>query len=499
MDTFNLKKIKLEIIVFVSGAVVMILEMVGSRVFSPYLGTSIYIWTSLIGVIMGSLSLGYYLGGRIADRGANYKTLSNLLLAAGFLVFLMNITKGFFLTNTLGFFYDSKSAVLLISMILFFPSSTLLGMISPYAVKLKLDSLSTSGSTVGNLYAISTVGSIFGTFLAGFYLIAFFGTTKIIYFLAIVLVLLALYAHSGTDKKTKLLMLLLFGSSYVGQVLYENNKARNGFVDVDTQYNRVWIYDELFPEDGRPVRRMNLNRQNASAMYLDGSDIVFSYQEYYNLIKHFNPTVKDALLLGGAAYSYPKEFMRQFPQANIDVVEIDPGLTKLAQQYFNLKMTDRLGIFHEDARIYLNDNKKQYDAIYMDAFDSYYSIPGHLTTKEAVQKIYDSLNDGGILFTNLISSLEGDMSGFLNSEYFTYKAVFPEVLIYKVKNTANPRQMQNLVLVAFKNIDMSKNLQSDDAKTSLLLKNLYTKEIKSNGLILTDEFVPIERFFIKIS
>src|SRR5665648_670250 len=172
----KISKYLLEIVVFVCGAVVMIFELVGSRVLGPYFGTSIFVWTSLIGIILGSLSIGYYLGGKIADKKSSFKSLSLIIFLAAISIGLTVLIKDFWLFVLQNSFTDIRTSSVLASLGLFLPASVFLGMVSPYAVKLKIKNLDTSASTVGNLYAISTTGSIFGTFLAGFYLIPHFGT-----------------------------------------------------------------------------------------------------------------------------------------------------------------------------------------------------------------------------------------------------------------------------------------------------------------------------------
>lgn len=176
----KISKYLLEIVVFVCGAVVMIFELVGSRVLGPYFGTSIVVWTSLIGIILGSLSLGYYLGGKIADKKSSFKGLSLIIFFAAISIGLTVIIKDFWLFVLQNSFTDIRTSSVLASLSLFLPASVFLGMVSPYAVKLKLKNLNTSASTVGTLYAISTIGSIFGTFLSGFYLIPHFGTNKLL-------------------------------------------------------------------------------------------------------------------------------------------------------------------------------------------------------------------------------------------------------------------------------------------------------------------------------
>ena len=182
------KNFILEITVFVCGALVMIYEIIGSRLLSPYLGASTYVWTSLIGVILGALSLGYWLGGKLADKKPDVKILASVIFLAGGLVALTILLKDLILA-----FIAESSAILEIksliaAILLFAPASILLGFVTPYAVKLKISSLEDTGKTVGRLYALSTVGSILGTFSAGFFLIPFVGSEKTLYLIGAILI-----------------------------------------------------------------------------------------------------------------------------------------------------------------------------------------------------------------------------------------------------------------------------------------------------------------------
>ena len=199
----NMYKHLLEIVVFICGAVVMIFELVGSRVLGPYFGTSIFVWTSLIGIILGSLSLGYYVGGKIADKTANFTNLSFIVFLSAVFIGFTILVKSFLLIFLQTSVSDIRVSSVIASFILFSPASVLLGMVSPYAAKLKLDNLNTSGKTIGNLYAISTAGSIIGTFLSGFYLIPHFGTNKLLIILSITLIIVSLLLSSKKFIKVK--------------------------------------------------------------------------------------------------------------------------------------------------------------------------------------------------------------------------------------------------------------------------------------------------------
>ncbi len=494
MLRFNyFKKYNLEIAVFLSGAVVMVLELVGSRLLAPYVGTSLYVWASLIGVILASLSLGYYSGGRLADQRPSFFVFSLLLLAAAVFIIFIAVGNGFILAALGGLEIDLRSQALLATIILFALPSIFLGMVSPYAVKLKLRNLRLSGSTVGNLYAISTVGSIVGTFAAGFFLIAWLGSAQILFVLALVLIL----AASLVYPKRKAPVLVAFAFLLAGwhsQQLMARHLAQAGLVDVDTAYNRVWIFPGRDHASQRPVRYLVTDAYGRQgAMFLDNDNgVVFECLKYYRLAEFFQPNIKTALAIGGGAYAWPKEFLRRQPSATIDVVEIDPGLTKLARQYFNLPANSRLRIYHADGRTFLNRLKKNYDVVYLDAFNSACSIPFQLTTRQAVQAIYSHLNKNGLLLTNIISALEGPAGKFIQAEYATYRSIFDYVYIFPVAYPNQPQRPQNIIMVAVK-ADQEPNLAAADPEFSHYLSHRWTKPLPARP-VLDDNYAPVEQY-----
>jgi len=486
----KISKYLLEIVVFVCGAVVMIFELVGSRVLGPYFGTSLFVWTSLIGIILGSLSLGYYLGGKIADKKSSFKSLSLIIFLAAISIGLMVIIKDFWLFVLQNNFTDIRTSSVLASLTLFLPASVFLGMVSPYAVKLKINNLNTSASTVGTLYAISTTGSIFGTFLAGFYLIPHFGTNKLLIILSITLIIisLALSAKKDTMIKLSVFAIVVIGWLAISGLNYMLPKS--GFIDVDTAYNRVWIYNRIDYRTNKIVKMMGINNENNSSMFLDSDELVNEYTKYYHLAKHFNPNFEKTLMLGGAGYSYPKDFLHKYPEATIDVVEIDPKVTELAKKYFRLEENPRLTIYHEDGRVFLNKTQGKYDVIFGDAFNSLHSLPYQLTTKEAVQKKYNILNDDGVVILNIISAIEGEKGKFLRAEYATYKSLFPQVYLFPVAGSGYGNIVQNIILVALKS-EKDQTFKDSDPKLNEYLQHLWKKTVDADIPILTDNFAPV--------
>ncbi len=479
----------LEFTIFISGAVVMILELTGSRILSPYLGASTFIWTSLIGIVLGSLSIGYYLGGKLADKNATPKTLSNILFLASITTLITAAINPLILHAIEENFTDIRVAAIFASILLFTPASIFLGMVSPYAVRLKIHTVETSGRTVGNLYAISTVGSIFGTFFAGFFLLSYIGSVQILLVLGITLSVIAIpLTPQSSFKSSKMAKLLLLIIILAVAFKTAAQKVESKTIDVDTEYSRVLIYDE------ENIRYMEIANDESSGMYLNSDELVFEYTKFYDIAEHFNPELKNGLLIGGGAFSYPKHFLQKFPEANLDVVEIDEKLTELSEKYFKLDTKNpRLKIYNEDGRTYLNKTTKKYDVIFGDAFKSFYSIPTQLTTKEAVQKNYDALNENGVVVLNVISSIEGDTGKFTRAEYRTYAEVFPQVYLFPTKDPDNPTLIQNITLVALKSPTKA-TFSSNNPELQNYLDHLYTKEIPLDMPVLTDNFAPVDSY-----
>jgi spermidine synthase len=490
-----LKKYFLEIVVFLCGAVVMIFEIVGSRVLGPYLGTSTFIWTSLIGIILGSLSLGYWLGGILADRRPAFGVLAWIILLAALSIGLTTLVKETFLSFLPRMINGLQWQSVTASVFLFAPASIFLGMVSPYAVRLKIKALSTSGSTVGTLYAISTVGSIAGTFAAGFFLIPAMGTTNILMATTILLALVSISLFIAGKR---------VGNSFVSATLifltgyfyFAGHTIARSYIDKDTCYNRVWIYDANDQASGKPVKYMRINNESSSAMFLDNDELVFPYMKYFRLAEHFTPKFSAALILGGAAYSYPKYFLNRYPEATIDVVEIDPDLTQMARTYFRLKDNPRMKIFHEDGRTFLNRSDKKYDVIFGDTFKSLYTLPWHLTTEEAARKTYEMLNDGGCVILNIISSLDGNASAFLRAELATYRQVFPYVYVFAVMDPEDRHMVQSTILAAVKSSGEPAWLDEDPELAGYLTHEV-SGQLAADLPVLTDEFAPVDYYMNK--
>ncbi len=496
MGSTRISDLSLDVVVFNCGALVMAFEIIGSRVLTPYIGASIYVWTGLIGVILASLSLGYWWGGRMADKRPDVRVLATVIFFAGGSISAMVLVKDI----VLSFLSDAPIPVELRSvtaaLLLFSPASVCLGVVTPYAIRLRIRSVSDSGKTVGRLYALSTVGSIVGTFGAGFYLLPFVGTNWTLYLIAAALIGTSLLLSPFAISATRIGVLVLFAISIVANELAMRwTSTTNGLVEIDTRYSHVRVFTTTEPVSGRPIRAIATDPYFVqSAMFLESDDLAFEYSRYYHLARYYKPGFKTVLMLGGAGYSVPKEFLRKYSDISLDVVEIDPGMTEIAKRYFRLPDDPRLHIFHEDGRTFVTMAESgRYDVIMMDAFGSLFSVPYQLTTIEAVRQMKRALKDEGVVIFNLGSAIHGPASRFLIAELSTYRAVFESVSVFKVNQSYPDDQLQNLMIVAAKH-PPELGAEHVDLDSADLLGHIYKGEIPPTEALITDDLAPVEYY-----
>lgn len=487
----NLRRLAIELTVFGCGAVVMVYEIIGSRILSPYIGTSTYTWTSLIGVILAALSLGYWLGGRMADRNPQQKVLASVVFLAGGLVAVTVLIKDPLLSLIAGSGLRLELTAVISALLLFAPASVFLGFVTPYAVRLSVRDVDHTGRTVGRLYALSTIGSIAGTFTAGFVLIPFLGSTRTLYLLAVTLFALSLLIAPFAIKRSSIALIVIAIFAVLGVETKDYLlRTQYNYFDFDTEYSRVQIFDTT--KNGRPLRALSIDPFiYQTSMYLDNGEAGAEYLKYYHLLPHFKPKFSRSLLIGGAGYGFAKQYLDKYPESLIDVAEIDPGMTALAKEFFELRESPRMQITHKDGRVFLNSAPAgRYDAVFVDAFSSLFSVPFQLTTIEAVTQMERTLNGSGIVFVNIGSAIEGEGSQFLRSEAATYRAVFPVVRLFRVNRLKQAHLMQNIIIVAAK-----QPLEAGLANTET--QKLLDNEIaigNDGALVLTDDLAPVERY-----
>ncbi len=486
-----MNKYKLEITVFFSGALTMILELIAARVLSPYVGSSNLIWTTIIGIMLISMSIGYWFGGRVADKNKenDIKILSNYLLISAIATSIIPILEVIFIDVLSQLSSNLIFVAIICATVTFGIPSFLLATVSPIAVKIKNNSMDHIGATSGKISSLSTIGSIFGTFFAGFILIPNLGVRNIILGCSILLWILSVYLFNKKDKKYYILMivelLVIIGLNVLGGYLFkiENPEITR---DVDSEYSRIWVTNLNVEEN--TYKTLQVDTGLESYINQETGEMGATYLYYYDLFEYYNKEANDALMIGGAAYTYPMHYLKKYENKTIDVVEIDEKMTQIAEEEFGLdKNNPNLGLITQDGRSYLNYNKKNYDTVFIDAFKGL-NAPFELTTYEAMQKVYDSLNENGTVITNIISAIEGDDADFIKYEYSTYKAIFDDVKVFQVNPNHSDDEEQNLILVGIKG---NGNISTDkEEEYSELLSNEIT-DFTSDKPIVTDDYAPI--------
>jgi len=486
--------------VFITGAAVLIIEVAAVRVLSPFYGSSLYVLSSVLTIILTALSIGYWYGGKLADRQQSVAVLYSIIAGSGICVlFLLLLSK--LLLPTFGSLLSPSVGPLIFSFGLFFFPAFLLGIVSPYVIKLQ--SLSTSiehiGTVVGATFFWGTCGSIVGSLATGYLLIPNIGLTRTIMLVGTTLValgvLMPLREKQPLDKKR--VFLFLSTAVILGLTLaFVTAKQKSPFLySSDGEYSSIRIKD--FYLDQRPVRFLLRDTNHSSAIYLNSEELVLPYARFFMLADKLVPDSKNALVLGGGAYTIPLAMTHLNPNIQVDVVEIEPVLFELSKQYFNLSDTSRITNYVMDARVFLNKKDlKQYDYILGDVFGTDLATPFHLTTEEFYQQVSNHLAPSGVFFLNVVGIPVTSQPSLIGSLTKTLRAAFPTIKAYTFGN--NPSEVQNVVFVARED-DGPINISIFDimrVSSRIVELNLDEQDL-SGEIILTDDHAPIEYLMSK--
>jgi len=424
--------------VFITGACVLIIEIVAVRVLSPHYGNTIFTVSSVISVILAALSVGYWVGGKFADRHPSIKLFWGIVMISGLLVIAFHFI-GTVILPTLSVQFSIVTGPIISSILLFLLPALLLGTLSPYAIKLQSLIVTDQGigSISGKIFFWSTFGSISGSLLAGFVLIPRFGIDNIFIYTGIVLFILGLIPLLISGYSKKMLSVAALGIVLLTAITSVSAKQTNDAVI----YNKDGVYEKITILDGtlggRPTRFFQQDKSRSGAMFLDSNDptdLVYGYTKYYSIYKLFKPEIENALVIGGGAYSIPKALLYENPDSIIDVVEIEPSLFELSKEYFDVKESPNLNNYTEDGRRFLRDSEKEYDLIFSDVYYSLFSIPSHFTTKEFFEIAKEKLSEEGIFVANLIGNLSRQEPSFIFTEIKTFKSVFPNSYFFAVES-----------------------------------------------------------------
>jgi len=520
----------LNAIVFVCGAALMALEMVAARVLAPSLGNSIFVWGSVISSVMVALSLGYWLGGHLADRFGASKTLAPVIAAGGLLTCLAPAVASVALpwAANLG----PRAGSLAASALIFFAPSLFMAMVTPLGLRLAASKgMAHIGRASGSLSSISTGGSIVGTLATSFWLIPLLSLEPLVVaigftlfgaaFAAMLLPLLYAPHQQPEDASAGRLrtaakidrfstavtvVLVVAGLSVGGWVLWRIAPAPavNAFGETvlfrqDTQYHRITV------TEGGTTRNLRFDATRQSAIDMsDGLTSGVRYPDYLQLSLAVKPDATRVLVLGLGGGAVTKRFHHDYPEVTVDSVEIDPAVVDVAKKYFGLPVDSRSRVYAQDARRFVQTATGTWDIVVMDA---YYAdaLPFHLTTQEFFRETKARMAPDGVVAYNVISALEGDRSKLFRSLYRTAGSVWTHLWVFRVNvgQGDDPTQRQNLIVLATDSDVTGPELLARvrarvDGRVQVsgfaeMANDLYTTAVETSDVpVMTDAYAPTD-------
>ena len=481
--------------VFAAAGLLMVLEIVAARLLAPYVGVSLYTWTSIIGVILAGLSLGNWLGGVWADRGATAVSAGFTLLAAAVasVAVLLLLTWLAPLLQSRSWGLLSTTFVYVVT--LFFVPATLLGIVTPLLTTLALRIDSRAGHVVGRMQALAALGSIVGTFLAGYWLIQYFGTRSVVLACAVALLLLGLPFLWGRAR-VAVGALFVLGLAIAGWA-----HARGGYLNPcqqESQYYCIRVVDASAEVPFGRARAMILDHMMHSVNHETHPEVLVS--PYVHLMdeliqRHFDGEGQALryFFAGGGAYTHPRAVRATQPEARITVAEVDPQVTAAAVEQMWFDRHD-MEILHQDARmVLLRSPARSFDVVVGDVFHDL-AVPYHLTTREYLELIRKRLRSDGLYVLNVVDRNPNPL--LVKAMYKTLASVFDQVRIWLPADADRPQRMTYVLeagdrLVSAARIASTRGYPRrwEDATEQVLAAGTPLQQLP----LLTDDYVPLDR------
>lgn len=459
---------------FVTGMCVMIIELSVSRLMAPYFGNSLYVWTNIIGLIMVALAIGYFFGGRLADKEPRREVYFALIFITGLWslaipffspLLFEQLTTGFSnlaLTVKWGSFFAVA--------FLFVIPMVFLGMMVPFTVKLIIQKVSQMGKESGQISAVSTVGSLVGSFLPAFVLIPLLGTTKTFVFTGVLLILLAALGL----RKWWVFVVAVCAAALFWLVPPVYAHAALIYSE-DSPYGTIFV-----TEDAEGVRRLHIDNILGTQSIYDPDSIIPNpkyYYSYFGVLPTMVEDPKTVLVLGHAGGTFTRIFNAYYPDLALTGVELDPAITEVAQLYFGLDEAS-VEVIHSDARVYLQGTDQNYDLILIDTYHGSH-IPPHLATQEFFEVAAKHLNPGGVLALNAAS----DDGLFLESLSATFASQFEYAARMAIPDSYNA-----MILGSQEDFSFYSGIPEDlVSKKEALVEGLEPIISQDGAVIFTDE------------
>jgi len=488
------------IAVLASGSI-MVLELVVGRIAASYVGWSLYTWTAIISIVMLGISLGSWLGGRLADRWSSPRLLGVLLVVGGLLswsVLLVDMVNAVAQVEKLtqqNLSYVAGLAALGIA--LAFLPCLALGCVSPVVVRLTMRNVDQAGSTVGRIHALETVGSIVATFATGFWLISAFGTRPVVWGVGCVLLLLGviILGHGRWWAIVACLALLVADTT----IAVQRNWFR-GPCTLETDYYCIKVTDET--REGHPVKVLILDRLVHSYSSLDDpTRLVYSYERQYagaTAYQNERHNPLRALFIGGGGYTFPRFMEAAYPDSELDVIEIDPGVTEIAHQLLGLERDTRIATYNEDARMFLGRTpNRAYDLVFGDAFNDF-SVPYHLTTHEFNQQVHAWMAPDGLYVINMIDGPSGELfRSYVHTLRQTWRHVYA---VMDVDAWRRATRSTIVVIASDQALDVAAlGEHAPELAASLLAPDVVEGILAEDGaILLTDRYAPVDQLLLPV-
>jgi spermidine synthase len=485
----------------VTGAVVMALEIVGSRLLAPVFGNSLYVWGALIGVILAAMSSGYAFGGWLSDRYTGGTVLAVLLLCSGSWTFLVAWGNQPVLFEIEKVVQDPRWGPCLAATVLLAPPAFGLSGVLPAMLRLAVADMEHVGFYTGRMIALSTVGSLAGTWGTAFFLLSWIGSRSLVAWLGGIQVGLGLlWLLKGTSARPSMRLIALAGSLLFGILaLYPLQRLNQPIYQEDSPYQQVRIRDDQF------FRYLILDRTFHATMWkADPVALFLPYSQLMVSSLALANEPKRGLILGHGGGSVAKWLARHWPELELDVVEFDPTVVRMAEEFFDYHPPANHHVSVKDGRAFLNGTDHTYDVMWIDAF-ARDMIPFHLTTVEFFSLVRAHLNPDGVVAVNLASSgREGDLARAA-AVVQTMKRAFPILQSFAVEGPwkTDMSQARNLIFFGGHPIEADSTEQIVSKITEMAMKRelpmeaialLSTRRAEPwpTGVELTDDFAPYD-------
>ena len=492
---------------FTTGAVVMAMEILGSRLLAPIFGNSLFVWGALIGVILAAMSSGYATGGWLADRHPAGVVLAWLLLLSGLWTFLLAGIGQPVMFKVSAWVQDPRWGPCVAATVLLGPPAFCLSGTLPALLRLSVADLGYVGRQTGRMIAISTVGSLIGTWGTAFYLLTWMGGLALVTLLAVIQLVLGMlwwwYAvalHNRLASRLTGGLALLLGALAAGWLAFHPVLVLSApLYQEDSAYQQIRVRDDdLF-------RYLILDRTFHAVMWkADPVELFLPYSQAMMAARALQPDATQALILGHGGGSLAKWLAVHWSTLEVDTVEVDPSVVKAAETYFSYRPPPNHHVHVKDARMFLRSTERQYDIIWLDVF-ARHLIPFHLTTEEFFKELRSHLRPHGVLAVNLASSGEGPDRQRAGAVVDTLHMVFPAIESFAVKGPwkNNPPEAANLIFFTGTGVpDMSaaefrETLDAFIADGRLppgVLSALAWRRavVGSQGVVLSDDYAPYD-------